>query len=80
MKSQAQVLEGTEIRTDDMPEYRFSKEDHDFLAVAEGFVQAEWDKVCEHVGFTAVADDMPPSYERMLQVQGRWTLEYGKIV
>lgn len=75
-KTQADVLLGSGMSPDVMPEYRFEEEAMTFLAVAEGFVQNEWERVCGVVGLEVDVQEVPTEFERPLQIQGRWQLGY----
>lgn len=76
MKTQSELLHGTNIPTDDLAEFKPTESEQDFLAVAEGFAHIEWVKACEHLGLTATADHIPENYEYVVRRAGQWTLDY----
>ncbi|CAN5454031.1 hypothetical protein BH10PAT3_BH10PAT3_5010 [soil metagenome] len=75
MKTQAELLQGTNIPTDDLPGYVFTAQEAEFLAVAEDFAFFEWSKICKKVGLAATVDCIPENYENYLSREGRWSLD-----
>ncbi len=78
MKTQIEMLTGTDIPTDELPAVTFSDREQDFLTVAEGFVSAEWGRVCGVVGLKSTVEVVPPNYDQALEIQGRWDGDYPK--
>ncbi|MDQ3094032.1 MAG: hypothetical protein M3Q70_02555 [bacterium] len=76
MRNQAELLQGTNIPTDELASVVFTPEQQEFLAVAEGFAYNEWSRVCDVVGLVAAKDEVPVNYNESLQRAGKWELDY----
>ncbi len=79
MKTQTELLQGTDIPTDELVGYELSRHESDLIAVAEGIAFNEWSNVCNSLGLVASKDSIPENYDTVLQRAGRWTLDYPKI-
>lgn len=55
----------------------FDTEEMDFLAVAEGVLQFEFDRAAEPFGLSHTSEEIPEKIVERLKIQGRWTLEYA---
>ena len=77
MKSHAELLQNSDIPTDDLPGLEFTSEQMAFLAVAEGVAFYEWERVAEPLGIVATAETVSENYDGVLQRAGRWTLSYA---
>lgn len=76
MKTQSELLQGTDIPTDDLVGVAFTADQEDFLAVVEGFAFNEWSKVSKVLGLAATICNVPENYDKALQREGLWTLDY----
>ncbi len=76
MSTQEQLLAGTDIPTDTLPNHTFDESQLAFLAVAEGIAFNEWARACGGVGLSPNVEVVPANCEAALQRQGAWTLDY----
>ncbi len=80
MRSQNELLQGTGIPTDELPEHIFTQADEEFLATVEPIAFEEWSRASEIiVGLTASMDHIPDYYDKILRRQGQWEQDYTTI-
>lgn len=77
MKSQKELLQGSDIPTDDLPDHKFSADDIAYLQELEVIAFQEWERVCGIVGLCATVDTVTENYDLILHNAGRWTLDYS---
>ena len=59
MKTQAELLQGTNIPSDTLPGITFTAAEQDFLTVVEGFATNEWDRVSAYIGIPVAVEYIP---------------------
>ena len=75
MKAQAELLQGTDIPTDDLG-ITFTPDEEVFLLVAEGLAYNEWSRACVPLGLAATAEYVPENYESRVLSAGKWDKDY----
>lgn len=79
MITQKEWLESSRIPDDHLPDHVFTDDELLFLADAELTAHKEFVKVCQFIGFNALADEIPEIYEhhkRRFHIEGRWNLDF----